>query len=79
MFDKDKRHQFYNEFDMISLIKSNCPTLVSCISLINDWMKVQYYGVYYDQGLIHLIMEYMDGGSLETMVAVEKKYYTPEK
>lgn len=24
-------------------------------------------------------MEYMDGGSLETMIAVEKKSYTPEK
>ena len=42
-------------------------------------LKVQYYGVYYDQGLIHLVMEYMDGGSLETMIAVEKKFYTPER
>lgn len=24
-------------------------------------------------------MEYMDGGSLETMIAVEKKFYTAEK
>ena len=26
LFDKDKRHQFYNEFDMI---QSFCPVLVS--------------------------------------------------
>ena len=29
LFDKDKRHQFYNEFDMISMSNSNCITLVS--------------------------------------------------
>ena len=31
-------------------------------------MKVQYFGVYYDQGLIHLVMEYMDGGSLDLVI-----------
>ena len=61
---------------MISMIKNNCPTLVSNLGK-HKWqilrcVQVQYYGVYFDQGLIHLVMEYMDGGSLETMISVEK-------
>ena len=41
-------------------------------------VQVQYYGVYFDQGLIHLVMEYMDGGSLETMISVEKQCQSEE-
>jgi serine/threonine protein kinase len=59
LFDKDKRHQFYNELDMI---QSFCPVLV------------RYYGCLFDEGEIHLVMEYMDCGSLETMIAVEKQF-----
>jgi hypothetical protein len=29
--------------------------------------------VFYDEGQIHLVMEYMDCGSMETMIAVENK------
>ena len=32
LFDKDKRHQFYNEFDMI---QSFCPVLVSSDLLLS--------------------------------------------
>ena len=41
-------------------------------------VQVQYYGVYFDQGLIHLVMEYMDGGSIETMISVEKQCQSEE-
>jgi len=33
---------------------------------------VQYHGIYYSEGLINLVMEYMDCGSIQTIIAVEK-------
>ena len=46
---------------------------------LTNSVKVQYYGVYFDQGLIHLVMEYMDGGSIDNMLSVEKEYYKAEE
>jgi hypothetical protein len=40
---------------------------------------VHYYGVFYDEGQIHLVMEYMDCGSMETMIAVENKTQSDEE
>ena len=37
---------------------------------------MRYYGCLFDEGEIHLVMEYMDCGSLETMIAVEKQFQT---
>lgn len=59
LFNKDQRHQFYNEFDMI---QKWCPVFV------------RYYGCFVDEGTIHLMMEYMDCGSLLTMISVEKQF-----
>jgi hypothetical protein len=64
LFDKEKRHQFYNEFDMI---QSVCPLLV------------RYYGAIFDEGSLHLIMEYMDCASIETMLAIERQFIKPEE
>ena len=41
-------------------------------------LLVHYYGVFLDEGQIHLVMEYMDCGSIEAMIAVENKLQTPE-
>ena len=64
VFHKEKRAQFYNELDMIS---EQYPVLV------------QYFGVFYDQGMLHLVMEHMDCGSLETMIAVERQCATEDE
>ena len=40
---------------------------------------MHYYGVFYDEGQIHLVMEYMDCGSMETMIAVENKTQSDEE
>lgn len=34
--------------------------------------------MFYDEGQIHLVMEYMDCGSMETMIAVENKMWSDE-
>ena len=39
---------------------------------------VQYHGIFYNDGIINLVMEYMDCGSIQTMIAVEKACQTPE-
>lgn len=52
------------------MIQSYCPVLVSLLLL--NYIKVRYYGCLFDEGEIHLVMEYMDCGSLETMISVEK-------
>ena len=57
------------------MIQSFCPVLVSYICL--NSFKVRYYGCLLDEGEIHLVMEYMDCGSLETIIAVEKQCQNP--
>jgi serine/threonine protein kinase len=44
------------------MIQSFCPVIV------------RYYGCLLDEAEIHLLMEYMDCGSLENMIAVEKQF-----
>lgn len=41
--------------------------------------QIHYYGVFFDEGHIHLVMEYMDCGSVETMIAVENKMQSEEE
>lgn len=57
------------------MIQSFCPVLVS--SVCSNSFKVRYYGCLLDEGEIHLVMEYMDCGSLETIIAVEKQCQNP--
>ena len=83
LFDKDKRHQFYNEFEMLN---DSLPQFVSLnldkfsfnvcdLNLIYLLaLQVQYHGVFYNKGMINLVMEYMDCGSLQTIIAVEKAF-----
>ena len=40
---------------------------------------MRYYGCLYDEGEIHLVMEHMDCGSIETMIAVERQCQTPKE
>ena len=49
LYDKDKRHQFYNEFEMLH---DTFPSFV------------QYHGIFFNEGLINLVMEFMDCGSI---------------
>lgn len=49
------------------MIQSFCPVIV------------RYYGCLLDEAEIHLLMEYMDCGSLENMIAVEKQFQQPNK
>ena len=57
------------------MIQSFCPVLVGSIGF--NSFKVRYYGCLLDEGEIHLVMEYMDCGSLETIIAVEKQCQNP--
>lgn len=57
------------------MIQSFCPVLVS--SICSNSFQVRYYGCLLDEGEIHLVMEYMDCGSLETIIAVEKQCQNP--
>ena len=56
VYDKGKRHQLYNELKTIKLLES--PYLLKC------------YGAFFEEGSVRLVLEYMDCGSMETMIQV---------
>jgi serine/threonine protein kinase len=56
VYDKGKRHQLYNELKTIKQIES--PYLLKC------------YGAFFEEGSVRLVLEYMDCGSMETMIQV---------
>lgn len=56
VYDKGKRHQLYNELKTIKHIE--CPYLLKC------------YGAFFEEGSVRLVLEYMDCGSMETMINV---------
>ncbi|CAD8101871.1 unnamed protein product [Paramecium sonneborni] len=55
VFDKDKRHQMLND---LSTLLNGC----ECEQLI------KFYGAYYEEGTIRLVLEYMDQGSLRNII-----------
>eukprot|EP00947_MAST-08B_sp_MAST-8B-sp1_P005542 g5542.t1 len=55
MFDKDKRDQLLAEIR--ALYDAQCPSIVT------------FFGAFYNDGAISIALEYMDGGSLENMLA----------
>jgi len=57
--DKGKRDQLVKELE--ELEKENCPHLVG------------FYNRFFSDGLMHLALEYMDRGSLESIVAVRRR------
>lgn len=63
IFDKDKRHQLLNE--------------LSGLHISNDYL-VQFFGAYYDDGRVRLILEFMDCGSLRSFMEAIKSLY-PEQ
>lgn len=56
VYDKQKRHQLYNELK--SLTNFVCPNLLRC------------YGAFFESGSVRLVLEYMDCGSMETIISV---------
>ena len=54
VFDQGKRHQLIN--DLRSLKEHNCPFLV------------QFLGALFDDGVVKVALEYMDMGSLKSLV-----------
>lgn len=55
MFDKSKRDQLIREINF--LYNAQCPSLV------------KFYGAFYREGAITIVLEYMDGGSLSNALA----------
>ena len=62
IYDKEKRHQLLNE-----------------LSSLNDGMQcddlVHFYGSYYHDGRVRLVLEYMDCGSLRSFMDTTKTQY----
>lgn len=56
VYDKSKRHQMYNELKAIKYQES--PYLLKC------------YGAFFEDSSVRLVLEYMDCGSVESMIAV---------
>lgn len=56
VYDKEKRHQMYNELKMIK-------------SFGSQYLLTQY-GAFFQEGSVRLISEYMDCGSIETLINV---------
>ena len=56
VYDKEKRHQLYNELKMIKGFGSQ--------------YLLSYYGAFFQEGSVRLILEYMDCGSIETLINV---------
>jgi serine/threonine protein kinase len=56
VYDKSKRHQLYNELKAIK--NQDSPYLLKC------------YGAFFEEGSVRLVLEYMDCGSMETMIKV---------
>eukprot|EP00347_Sterkiella_histriomuscorum_P014146 403361988 len=61
ILDKEKRHQLYN--DLRSLVQEECPFLI------------RFYGAYYDEGSVYLALEYMDCGSVNTIMKIMKQAF----
>lgn len=59
VFDKERRTQIVKELE--TLYSSTCPRLVG------------FYGAFYTDGSISLALEYMEGGSLKDIQAIEGK------
>ena len=56
VYDKGKRHQLYNELKTLKSIDN--PYLLKC------------HGAFFEEGSVRLVLEYMDCGSLETIISV---------
>jgi mitogen-activated protein kinase kinase 3 len=61
IFDQAKRKQFV--MDLKSLYKNMCPFLV------------QFYGAYYDEGSVKVVLEYMELGSIGSVLSLLKPHY----
>ena len=61
VYDRDKRHQLINELSSLN-------AGLQCDNL------VQFYGAYYDDGRVKLVLEYMDWGSLRSFMEAIKIY-----
>ena len=56
VYDKGKRHQLYNELKTLKHMESSY--LLKC------------YGAFFEEGSVRLVLEFMDCGSMETMINV---------
>jgi serine/threonine protein kinase len=56
VYDKSKRHQLYNELKTMKHLDN--PYLLKC------------YGAFFEEGSVRLVLEYMDCGSMETVISV---------
>lgn len=56
VYDKGKRHQLYNELKTLKQIDS--PFLLKC------------FGAFFEEGSVRLLLEFMDCGSMETIIKV---------
>ena len=64
VYDKGKRHQLYNELSTLKSVDN--PFLLKC------------FGAHFKEGSVRLVLEYMDCGSLETMIKVLNTLATPD-
>mgnify|MGYP002641331454 FL=1 len=64
VYDKGKRHQLYNELKTLKQIDS--PYLLKC------------YGAFFEEGSVRLVLEYMDCGSMETIISVLNQLATQD-
>ncbi len=53
--------------ELITLLKNDCPFLINC------------YGAYYEDGKVHVVLEYMDSGSIGSLMRVLLKKLPPGK
>jgi serine/threonine protein kinase len=63
IYDKDKRKQFKNDLKVLS--DNNCPFLV------------KFYGAFFQEGNVKLVLEYMNLGSLDKIISKIKKTKPP--
>lgn len=56
VYNKEKRHQLYNELKTLKQIDSEF--LLKC------------FGAFFEEGSVHLVLEFMDCGSMETIIGV---------
>ena len=40
-------------------------------------LQIRFYGAYYDEGIVNLVLEYMDCGSLNTILKILKQAASP--
>ena len=59
IYDKSKRKQFKN--DLKVLFENNCPYLVN------------FYGAFFEEGSVKLVLEYMNLGSLDKIISKIKE------